>query len=262
MVRDVDMGSYLDAFGEPKEAGFHGRVVVRSTASELDKRLSCERCGGDVRTTAATPGEPIGWSCGACGRSGRVSGWEGTPWDSSPPAPLKLLAGGGRRRLTRGGAPSVEPPRLILHGGQRDSRDLYGTPLPPLPADDAAGAGPLTAREVREALLHPRPLSLLRQTAAILEALGGRPRTCAELDAFLAQALGNPVVRDPFRGLRKSPRRLLPAGPPAQWSSRGVVVVELDGRLGLDPSAPGIEPMRRQVRARAARVAGERLLHG
>ncbi len=190
-------------------AAFLHDVVCATTCRPAGEGaiLPCRRrsCEGPTLAGPARRGEPIPWICMACADQGEVAGWERTRWDHhhGPPR-LRLLTGGRGRCL-----------------GDGDDR-------------------PLDVEEVTAALATGRRLSLLRWTAAVLDALS-TPLTVEEVNAFLTAA------SPPRRPVALDPRA------PSHWPTGRTALVTRSpqGLLRLERSSPRLAAARRAVRTLA-----------
>ena len=102
----TDMRHFLNELGEiPEELPppalklvlFQGSIVAWLTATGgLRRQVSrtnviCRRnpnrrpCGGEILAYFDAASEAVVWECPLCGDNGRISGWEGTPWDRRAP---------------------------------------------------------------------------------------------------------------------------------------------------------------------------------
>ncbi len=184
-----------------------------------------EACTGPVLAGPAERGEPLPWVCVRCEDRGEVWRWERSPWDAGHRMPrLRVLRGG------EGAGPSAQ----LLGGEGSGPAARVGEGVGPSAEDR-----PLHEEEVRAALADGPVLSLLRRTAALLDALGGA-RTVAELEAWRQRLLPG------------DERPLTPAVV-RRWSSgrRALIVREPDGRLRLHEGAPALRSLRQQLRARS-----------
>lgn len=195
-----------------------------------------ESCTGPVLAGPAERGEPLPWVCVRCEDRGEVWRWEQSPWDAGHRTP--------RLRVLRGGEGSGPSARLLGGEGSGPAARIGGEGSGPAARVGGEGAGPaakdrpLHEEEVRAALAKRPALSLLRRTAALLDALGGA-RTVAELEACRER-----LLPDDARALTPKVVRRWPGGP------RALVAREPDGRLRLRASAPALCALRQQLRAR------------
>ncbi len=102
----TDIRHYLNEHGElPEElpspalklALFQGSIIAWMTGTDglsgqtSRTNLHCRRnpnrqpCAGEILAYLDAPSEAIVWECPLCGDNGRISGWEGTPWDRRVP---------------------------------------------------------------------------------------------------------------------------------------------------------------------------------
>ncbi len=80
-----------------KQALFQGAIVawLTGTACSIGQgsrtNVNCRRnpdrrpCLGEIVAMYEVASEAIIWECPLCGENGRISGWEGTPWDRRIP---------------------------------------------------------------------------------------------------------------------------------------------------------------------------------
>jgi len=92
----VDLTHYLDARGEvppglPPVARYMGAIVAEVSLLAPDEvhdlSLGCRRrpghrrCPGRVHALQESATGAVVWQCSDCGADGRVSNWQGSPWD-------------------------------------------------------------------------------------------------------------------------------------------------------------------------------------
>ncbi len=102
----TDMRHYLNEVGELpdgipvpalKLALFQGAIIawVTETGCRIGQgcrtNVNCRRspnrrpCLGEIAALYEAKSEALTWECPLCGDNGRISGWEGTPWDRRVP---------------------------------------------------------------------------------------------------------------------------------------------------------------------------------
>ena len=102
----TDIRHFLNEHGEiPEELPppalklvlFQGSIVAWLTATGGLRRqvsrtnVTCRRnpdrrpCGGEIFAYYDAASGAVVWECPLCGDNGRISGWEGTPWDRRVP---------------------------------------------------------------------------------------------------------------------------------------------------------------------------------
>jgi len=72
-------------------ARFQGAIVewvtIWNLMAPVDTNVACRRrpgrrpCPGTVQAAAVEDATVVAWICPVCGDAGRITGWQGTPWD-------------------------------------------------------------------------------------------------------------------------------------------------------------------------------------
>lgn len=124
----TDMTHFLDAAGSvPARSGPEvgvrdhlGSIVAFVTSRDVtgDERspVRCRRrpkrqpCRGWIRASLDSASRQVLWLCPVCGDNGRISGWEGTPWDLGDAGLRRVRSSVVWGRFTNDrAAPAVEP---------------------------------------------------------------------------------------------------------------------------------------------------------